>query len=49
MNAGIAKQVLEAKGFLRLAARDIFHTQYNRYLINFIQYATCAFQITPRF
>jgi hypothetical protein len=35
MNAGVAKQVLGGKGSLRLAARDIFHTQYNRYITEF--------------
>lgn len=35
VNAGIAKQVLGGKGSLRLAARDIFRTQYNRYIIDF--------------
>lgn len=35
VNAGVAKQVLEGKGTIRLAARDIFHTQYNRYNIHY--------------
>lgn len=35
VNAGVAKQVLGGKGSLRLAARDLFHTQYNRYRIEF--------------
>ncbi|ANE49168.1 outer membrane beta-barrel family protein [Flavisolibacter tropicus] len=35
VNAGVAKQVLGGKGSVRVAARDIFHTQYNRFDINF--------------
>jgi hypothetical protein len=35
VNAGVAKQIIAGKGTLRLAARDIFHTQYNRYLTDF--------------